>query len=165
MPICRQSWCSTSLQTRAISKARGCLWSTGAVPPAAPGRRLSPGLGLALAAALPLASFVALPSHCTGAVCRLRAEATCRAWRRALRGLPFHTLNLNEYCGSERETKQQWVIVAQPPAKIVQFYFNRSAVLLHSLDRKVWQLCGEVYFANSLAAVSRAAPAACPLHY
>lgn len=70
-------------------------------------------------------------------VCRLRGEAVCRAWQRALRGLPFHRLALGT--SSATEARRRWFILAQPAAVHVEVdTTNEQSMLeLHSLDRKV----------------------------
>lgn len=70
--------------------------------------------------------------------CRLRAVATCRAWRQALRGLPFQTLHLGGH-GAGDKAKQWWAVLALPAATEVILWQTTklSARALRSLDRKV----------------------------
>lgn len=81
-------------------------------------------------------------------MCRLRAEATCRAWRQALQGAPVRTLYLGylsehddeaRSSPSKLEGKHQWVALARPGARSVDVReaTEQSILALHSLDCKV----------------------------
>lgn len=79
--------------------------------------------------------------YCAGTARRLRAGAACRAWQRALQGLPYHSLDLRHPSNGApaREVKQQWIVRTQPAATnfTVCNFSEQCTLALHSLDRQV----------------------------